>query len=409
MNDRGKPLSTVDMLKSFFLSHVRNQTRLDHLNSIWRSAAYEINTWDDNYYSEREISFFKTWFRSKYTTKPDELIGKTSNKELERINNSLNRWARENSPRLNWNTEDVIVSLVEDDLKYFSSIYTLILKKTSYFNGLFDSIFYNRATEFSWQVTILLSAIKVGDDENEVSRKLRVVSKYIDIWIVSHFANGKRLKSTYFSKELPELVIDIRDMDFDILKDYLIRRIDSSELKIEGGAMGKRRGIKDLRLNQYTKKGVRYILARISDYIMRGSEDDERTFFYWYMNKTDIEHIIEDNYDRYAEDYSEQSVFDSYRNSIGALILIDKGVNKSIQSKPFKLKKDHYNTSGFFASSLCEDTYVHQTGFKNFINQHSFDFKPYDKFGIQEINERTELVAKIADYIWNRDRIIEIE
>jgi hypothetical protein len=31
------------------------------------------------------------------------------------------------------------------------------------------------------------------------------------------------------------------------------------------------------------------------------------------------------------------------------------------------------------------------------------------KFGIQEIDERTELVAKIADYIWNRDRIIEIE
>lgn len=53
--------------------------------------------------------------------------------------------------------------------------------------------------------------------------------------------------------------------------------------------------------------------------------------------------------------------------------------------------------------------YFHETGFKDFINQHNFDFKPYHKFGIQEIDERTELVAKIADYIWNRDRIIEIE
>ncbi|PZV25584.1 MAG: hypothetical protein DCF12_14090 [Snowella sp.] len=127
------------------------------------------------------------------------------------------------------------------------------------------------------------------------------------------------------------------------------------------------------------------------------------------MEKNDVEHIVEDNHERYAEDYYGEDNFNSYRNKIGALVLIKSGTNKSIQDKPFIEKKYFYISSNFFASSLCELPYVHEMGFKDFINQHNFDFKPYHKFGIQEIDERTELVAKIADYIWNRDRIIEIE
>jgi len=409
MNDRGKPLSTVDMLKSFFLSHVSDQKKLDHLNSIWRSATYEINTWDNSYYSTREVTFFKTWFRSKYAAKPDQASGRTSDQELERINNSLNRWARENAKRLNWNREDVIVSLIEDELKHFSSVYISILKRSHRFNALFDSIYYNDETGFSWQPTILLSSIRLNDDEHEVSRRLRAVSRYIDFWIVSRFANGKRFKSADFSKELIDLTVDIRDMDFGTLKNYLVEKIDSSELQILGGTKGKKSGIRELQLNQYTKKGIRYILARISEYVQRGAIANESSWFMWYMNRHDIEHIIEDNYRRYADEYSSQSDFDSNRNRIGALLLVPSGTNKSFQDKPFQLKKYHYIASGFFAGSLDEKNYVHEPGFVNFITKNGFDFKPYEKFGAEETQERTELVARIAGQIWNRDRIIEIE
>ena len=409
MNDRGKPLSTVDMLKSFFLSHVSDQKKLDHLNSIWRSATYEINTWDNSYYSTREVTFFKTWFRSKYAAKPDQASGRTSDQELERINNSLNRWARENAKRLNWNREDVIVSLIEDEFKHFSSVYISILKKSNRFNELFDSIYYNDETGFSWQPTILLSSIRLNDDEHEVSRRLRAVSRYIDFWIVSRFANGKRFKSADFSKELIDLTVDIRDMDFGTLKNYLVEKIDSSELQILGGTKGKKSGIRELQLNPYTKKGIKYILARISEYVQRGSTGNESSWFMWYLNHNDIEHIIEDNYHRYAGDYPSKSDFDSNRNRIGALLLVKSGTNKSFQDKPFLLKKFHYIRSGFFAGSLDEKNYVHEPGFVNFITKNGFDFKPYEKFGAEETQERTELVARIAGQIWNRDRIIEIE
>ena len=44
MNDRGKPLSPIDMLKSFFLSHVNDSKQLDHLNFIWRNATSKYRT-----------------------------------------------------------------------------------------------------------------------------------------------------------------------------------------------------------------------------------------------------------------------------------------------------------------------------------------------------------------------------
>jgi uncharacterized protein with ParB-like and HNH nuclease domain len=409
MNDRGRPLSTVDMLKSFFLSHVSDPKKLNYLNSVWRSATFQINTWDNSYHSTREILFFKTWFRSKYMTKPNEVNGRIIDYESERINNAMNRWARENAKRLNWNEEDVIISLVEDELKHYSNIYISILNKTYKFDPLFDSIYYNDETGFSWQPTILLSAIRLNDDENEVSRRLRAVSRYIDFWIVSRFANGKRFKPTDFSKELIELIVDMRDMDFGTLKSYLVERIDSSELQILGGTKGKKSGIRELQLNQYTKKGIKYILARISEYVQRGSTANDGTSFMWYMNHGDIEHIIEDNYYPYADDYDNRSDFDSNRNRIGALLLIASRTNKSLQDRPFTVKKDYYISSGFFAGSLNQNSYVHEPGFREFITKNGFDFKPYEKFGVKETQERTELVAEIAAKIWSRDRILEIE
>lgn len=399
MNDRGKPLSPIDMLKSFYFSHVSDQKQLDHLNSIWRNTTYQVNNWSDNYNEGNISTFFKIWFRSKYAT---------NSRDLERINNSLNRWSRENSRQLQWNKEDVIVNFIDNNFQYFSKIYILILKKIYYFDNLFNSIYYNDEAVFSWQPIILLSAIRLNDDENEVSRKLRIVSKYIDIWIVSRFANGKKFGKGD-TKEFVKLTIDIRDMNFSTLKNYLVEKIDSNQLKILSKKEDNKTGIKNLGLNRYTKKGIKYILARISEFVEQGSTEKKVTLIHWFMKKCDVEHIVEDNYERYAEDYYGEDNFNLYRNKIGALVLIKSGTNKSIQDKPFIEKKYFYANSNFFASSLCELSYAHETGFKNFINQYSFDFKPYNKFGRQEIDERTDLVVKIADYIWNRDRIIEIE
>ncbi|MFM7571988.1 MAG: HNH endonuclease family protein [Snowella sp.] len=326
---------------------------------------------------------------------------------MERINNSPNRWARENAQRLKWDTENVIISLIEDEFKHFSHIYTLILKRSSRFDPVFDIIHYNYIADFSWQVTILLSSIRLDDDDNEVSRKMRILSKYIDFWLVSRFANGKRVQASD-NQELFELTINIRNMDFDTLKDYLIKKVDSSELHILGGKKGKKGGIRELSLNNYTKKGIKYILARISEFIERSSTEEDTTWLSWFMHKADIEHIVEDNYERYTADYYSKDDFKSYRNKIGALILLESGKNKSLKDRPFSYKKNFY-LRGLFARSLCEKAYIHETGFRNFITKNGFDFKPYEKFGIEEIDERTDLIAQIAEYIWNRDRIIEIE
>jgi uncharacterized protein with ParB-like and HNH nuclease domain len=410
MNDRGKPLSPTDMLKSFFLSFVNDPKQLDHLNSVWRNATNHLNTWNNDYSVGSEITFFKTWFRAKYTKKPDKLSGETINKGLERINNFLNRWARENAERLGWSKEEAIISLIENDLKYFSEKYTIILEKIYKFDDSFSSIYYNDEAGFSrtWQTTILLSAIKLSDDKNEVSKKLKIVSKYIDIWIASRFANGKKFTSNDI-KEFANLMLDIRNMSFSTLKNYFIEKIDSNNLKIINKIQNDKNGIKNLRLNRYTKKGIKYILARISEFIEKGSTEKKGTHIHWFLENNDIEHIIEDNYELYKEDYAGEDNFNSYRNKIGALLLIRSGTNKSFQDRPFIYKKYFYSQSNFFAGSLCESIYVHETGFRNFIKQYSFDFKPYEKFSIKEIDERTDLIACIADYIWNKDRIIEIE
>ena len=69
-------------------------------------------------------------------------------------------------------------------------------------------------------------------------------------------------------------------MNFTTLKNYLVEKIDSSKLQILSKEQENKTGIKNLRLTRYTKRGIKYILARISEFVEKGSTEKKETFIY---------------------------------------------------------------------------------------------------------------------------------
>jgi hypothetical protein len=65
-------------------------------------------------------------------------------------------------------------------------------------------------------------------------------------------------------------------MNFTTLKNYLVKKIDSSKLQILSKEQENKTGIKNLRLNRYTKRGIKYILPRISEFIEKGSTEKKK-------------------------------------------------------------------------------------------------------------------------------------
>lgn len=90
--------------------------------------------------------------------------------------------------------------------------------------------------------------------------------------------------------------------------------------------------LSDLRLNSFTKKYIKNILARITGYIEE--QTGVASNYCNYMNTQtknpfEIEHIITDHYEWFTAEYSDQDDFRRWRNSIGALLLLHKSINAS--------------------------------------------------------------------------------
>ena len=92
----------------------------------------------------------------------------------------------------------------------------------------------------------------------------------------------------------------------------------------------------------------------------------------------------------------------SARNSIGALILLPNGTNQSFNSDDYKDKLEHYIKENSYAQTLHHEFYKKNPNFNN-SDLNSIGFKSHPNFNKKDIEERTEVVKRLCENIWNID------
>ena len=164
-------------------------------------------------------------------------------------------------------------------------------------------------------------------------------------------------------------------------------------------------------MRDITKKYIKNILARITGYIEE--QTDVASNYCNYMNTQtknpfEIEHIITDHYEWFTAEYSDQDDFRCWRNSIGALLLLHKSINASLNDAKYdyKLKKYCSNEGNIYTESLGELAYQNNPKFKKFIADNSLGFKAYASFGKNEITERIAVLVDLVKLVWNDDMFI---
>ena len=105
---------------------------------------------------------------------------------------------------------------------------------------------------------------------------------------------------------------------------------------------------------------------------------------------------------------SDQDVFRRWRNSIGALLLLHKSINASLNDAKYdyKLKKYCSNEGNIYTESLGELAYQNNPKFKKFIADNSLGLKAYASFGKNEIAERIAVLVDLVKLVWNDDMFI---
>ncbi|WP_328812286.1 DUF262 domain-containing protein [Rhodococcus sp. NBC_00297] len=408
MNDRGKPLSPVDMMKAYLLGGIDDHDERTSANTTWKKTISELISWGSEPNAERDSVFVKAWLRSRYAESIRDGKAGATDKDWELIGTAFHRWIRDNSKRIGAGTSTENRKLILDEIPFFARSYTQILDAAKAYTPGWESVFYNAHNDFTWQPTVLLAALSPLDDSDTAAKKMNAVATYLDIWLMRRTVNYIRVGYSSVSYTMWGLCRDIRDKSLTELVDVLKQKLHAGDADFDGSQVRGRLGVTDLRMNQFSRRYIYHFLARITSYV--DVESGKPDIFDKYVdrkvkNSFDIEHIWADKYGRYDDDFDSRTDFDNARNNIGGLLLLPADVNRSYQDRPFDQKAPHYAKQNLLAASLTSSAYTHQPQFAQFVQREGLGFRAYDQFGLAEQLERRKLVLELAKRVWDPERL----
>ena len=399
MNDRGLSLTSTEMLKGYLLSEIKDDGKREKLNGIWKDKVLSLKKDDD----KGDETFIKAWLRAQYAETIRETKAGAVNKDFDIIGGSFHKWVRDERDKLGLSSTDDYELFIMKFAKY-ADIYMQIRKAESTFAEETKYVFYNAQVNFTQQAQLLLAPICYEDSWPVITEKMNLTARFIDLLITARVMNYRSVDYSTIKNFVFNVTKDIRRCTIDDLKKKL-------NLQFENLAYDPATALPELRLNSFTKKYIKNMLARITGYIEE--QTGVASNYQNYMNTQtknpfEIEHIITDHYEWFTDEYADQEEFRRWRNSVGALLLLHKSINASLNDAKYDYKLSKYcsNEGNIYTESLGALAYQNNPKFKKFIADNDLPFKAYAQFGKTEITERIQLMVKLVGLIWNPEMFI---
>lgn len=332
--------------------------------------------------------------------------------DWELIGSEFHRWTRDNEKRLGLGKAPANLAFISNDFPFFARAYQLILSAGRQYTRGLEAVFYNAHNEFTWQNTVLLAPLLVGDDDETVRRKLLATATYLDIWLMRRTVNYVRVGYSSTSYAMYNLCNEIRRKPLYELVEILSNKLAGDEVTFDGYPSRDRDGIKDLYLNQFTGRYIYHLLARLNAFVEFHSGGAD--LFAEYVNRNvknpyDMEHICANHYSRYTDEFASAGDFQHWRNHVAGLLLVRADVNRSLSDKPFAEKLPVYAKQDLYTASLSPDAAQNRPQFRAFQERHGLPFKPFNTlFGKQEQEERRQLVYALVNLVWSPNRLQEV-
>jgi uncharacterized protein with ParB-like and HNH nuclease domain len=395
MNDRGLSLNPLEMLKGYLLTNITDEDKRNNATDIWKNIIEKIKKLG----KDEDTDAIKAWLRSQYADSIRERKKNASPQDFDRIGTEFHRWVKDNNEKLNLKSSDNFFDFINKDFEFYADNFIKIRNAAEILTPGLECIFYNAVLAFTLQYPLLLSPLRINDDEETINKKLKIVSSYIDIIIARRVWNFSSIAYSYMQYAMFLIMKEIRNRDTDELSDILYKRLITENNNF--------RSSRNFRLHQQNKFYIHQLLARITEYIELSSGMPSR--FKEYIaegkNRHEIEHIWADHFDRHSDEFNHPADFAEYRNHVGGLLLLPKSFNGSYGDLPYKKKLKHYYGQNLLAKSLNPRCYEHEPGFLRFKSESGLEFKPHEEFKKKDLDERQNLYIEIAEKIWSPERL----
>lgn len=397
MNDRGKNLNSTEMLKGYLLSRLDNSHNRLTYEKKWQDLIKKFSKDEDQ-------RFFQAWLRSQYAdTIRSGSIG-AQNEDFEKIGTRFHAWVRDNLAQMKLDEKQPtdFEKLISSELPFYQNAYLSILQAEQNFNEKLAHVFYIKHWGIapSLSFPLMLAPLILTDNEEMVFKKINLVARFIETYCVKHSVNSKRFPHNAIRSYIYNLVKEIRGLELDILKQKLSEKLTALETGFSS--------MQEFSLHGQNKRFIKFLLSRITAWVeQQTGKSSLFTDYYLRINEQtkpfQVEHILENHFERYTEKFTDKTEFDRYRNRFGALLLLPQGTNQSLNDLVYQEKQPHYLKENLLAKSLCQMTYENNPNFLKLINEKNLPFQAHEIFLKEEIQQRQQLYQAICEQMWRDD------
>lgn len=402
MNDRGLSLTPTDMLKGYLLANIADIERRNETSRVWRkhvSALQELG-------KEEDADAIKAWLRSQHAQTIRERKRGAQPRDFDLIGTEFHRWVRDHEEPLGLKMSTAFARFIQEDFSFYAHWYERIRRAAESLTEGLEAIHFNAQNNFTLQYPVLLAPLRRSDREDEICRKLRIVSSYLDTLIARRIWNWKATDYSTMQYSMFQLaILKIRGKSVPDLAAILTERLATEEERFASNDR--------FRLHGMNGKQIHRLLARMTDYVETRSGRASRYSEYIQRrgkNGYEVEHIWANHPERHADEFAHPADFADYRNRIGGLLLLPKSFNASYGDTLYAEKREHYYGQNLLAQSLHENAYAHDPGFRRFLEESKLPFQPHTEFKKADLDARQELFKKLAEQIWNPENLLrEVE
>jgi hypothetical protein len=398
MNDRGLSLTSTDMLKGYLLSNITDPERRNQSSRVWRRKVAGLKRLG----KEEDADAIKSWLRSQHAQTIRERKGGAQPRDFDLIGTEFHRWVRNHEEDLALTDSVAFARFIQEDFDFYAHWYKRIREAGDALTEGLEAIHYNAQNNFTLQYPVLLAPLKRNDREDDILRKLRVVSTFLDILVMRRIWNWRAITYSTMQYAMFLIMRNIRGKPVLELAASLTERLRSEE---ETFAKNER-----FHLTGGNGRQIHRLLARVVNYVECKSSRTSRYSEYVQRHGKhgyEVEHVWADHPERHKDEFPHPSDFAEYRNRIGGLLLLPKSFNASYGDKPYAEKREHYLKQNLLAQSLHEKAYEHDPGFQRFVRESGLPFRPHPEFKKEDLDARQVLYRKLAEEIWNPENLLQ--
>ncbi len=406
MNDRGLSLNSAEMMKAYVMQQIIEADRAlvnhrwqDNINRIKSASSYDssgvVNTED--------VEFISTWLRAKYAQTLREGKRGANDEDFELLGEKFHTWVRSNAKaKMGLNKSVDYKNLVMTEMTRVTDLYLKLKEYSTTLTTGYEEVFYNANRDLNYQTTMIISAVCNDDTEEDIKRKIQMVSKFVDDFASIRIFNFKKVNWNTNKYLLFRVMREIRNQDCRTVGMVLVRALRRMDVSIDA--------ITKFSLNQFSGRYMLHLLARFTSYVNTKMGNPSQFDVYVDRkrkgNTYDIEHILPDDYDSYQDDFATADEFQTSRQMIGNLIILTRDKNRSYQAMKYQEKVEKYVGDNVLAQALNDTAYHNNPKFLAIASQYGFTAIP--KFTKDSINERANIYLQMAVDIWDPNAIKEI-